>query len=152
MNIHTKFAIIIFFLSGGFLLFPINMVTGQDGGGRLMNISAQVVLKRADGSSILDSTTPPLTSNNIGEFFVEPDRIKKAQIRLKRFGFSVGSHNKVSLSITGSIELFTRVFGIDEDMISSNSSDYIHATVIPYELKNLIADVYVPRPPIFFDF
>ena len=113
-----------------------------------MHVVAQVVLKRADGKSILDAKGP-LTSDNIGAFSVENERIREARKRLEKLGFSISSQNQTTLSITGPAKRFTEVFGIEENMISGPSSD-IHAVVIPPDLREFIADVFIPKPPEFF--
>jgi hypothetical protein len=122
--------------------FPLEEVADD-----MMHIVAQVVLKRADGMSILDAKTP-LTSKNIRKYSVEHNRIEESKKRLEELGFAISSQDHVTLSIMGSAKLFTEVFGI-EDPIASSTSD-IHATIIPPGLRNFIADVFIPKPPEFF--
>ncbi len=113
-----------------------------------MHIVAQVVLKRADGVSILDAKTP-LTAATISNYSVEHGRIEESKKKLEKLGFTISSQDQFTLSITGSADLFSIVFGIEKSQISSSISD-IHAATIPSELRDYIADVFIPKPPEFF--
>ncbi|WP_420208950.1 hypothetical protein [Candidatus Electronema sp. JC] len=116
-----------------------------------MNLSGQVILRKADGTSILNATVP-LTSRNVAEFYVEEERILETKQKLEQLGFFVGANDRMSLSITGTKEIFAQTFGIDEATITNSSENYsVHAVVIPEPLEEFISDVIITKSPEYFE-
>lgn len=109
--------------------------------------AAQLILKRADGGSILDAEGP-ITAETLARFRVPDDRIAFVRAELERMGFDVPQGDATSLSVTGPRELFATVFGLEAAAASSNVA--AHATRIPDELSGHVADVVItPRPELF---
>ena len=111
------------------------------------NLIAQVVVRSSDGTSILDADGG-ITSGNVAQFAVGPDRIEDAARRLEGRGFTVEARDEHTLSISGSTELFARVFGVGTG--SGGGGAPLVSTSIPDDLADLVADVVVPPPPEYF--
>ena len=110
-------------------------------------ISAQLVLKRADGTSILDAGEP-VTAAVIARFMVPGDRIDFVRGKLENVGFNLPEGNATTLSVVGPRALFAEVFGLE---VGTNESGVAaHATRIPDELSDHVADVFVTPAPEFF--
>ena len=108
---------------------------------------AQLVMKRPDGTSILD-TGEAMTSDNARSFDVTEERAGDIRKRLEEIGFTITSGNLNTLSISGPKELFAEVFGIEAAAPASGTS--AHATRFPVELADCVADVFVPPAPTLF--
>lgn len=109
--------------------------------------SAQLVLKREDGTSILDSGEP-VTAAVIAQFMVPEDRIVFVRGELEKIGFNIPEGNATTLSVVGPRELFVEVFGLEVGIAESGVA--AHATRIPDELSDHVADVFVtPAPELF---
>lgn len=108
---------------------------------------AQAILRRADGSSILD-TEGGITSANIEQFAVEPERIEDAVQRLEERGFSIEARDQYTLSLAGPARLFENVFGLRE-VVQKGAAPF-SAAHVPPELADVIADVMIPAPPQYF--
>ena len=110
-------------------------------------ITAQLIMRRKDGRSILDlkgpvtAASPNRTAGDLPE-----DRIAEVRKRLEAAGFAVEGGNANTLSISGPRALFTEVFGLASDA----SGMAAQATRIREDLAPYVADVFVPPPPELF--
>ncbi len=111
-------------------------------------IHAQLVMKREDGSSILDAGQPS-TSENIGQAGLPEDRIARIRGRVEALGFVVSAQDPNTLSISGARELFDNVFAMEPGSADEPSTG-LHAGGIPSELSDFVADVFVTPGPEFF--
>ncbi len=109
--------------------------------------SAQLILKNQDGVSILDSEGP-LTAELVEKFAATEARIAEVRKKLTDLGFETPAYDRTTLSVTGPCERFTEVFGLEAD--AGQKGVEAHATKIPNELSDAVADVIVPPPPEFF--
>jgi hypothetical protein len=107
---------------------------------------AQVVLKREDGRSILD--TQGQTQGTAGAMDVSPERAEAARHALEKHGFKVTEGNLNTLSVSGAPETFEDVFGLHVRAPETNVG--AHATRMPDDLRGYVADVFVMPPPEFF--
>ena len=105
-------------------------------------MTAQIVVKRADGRSILD-TNKAITAQTLKDLAVEPERMEAARRRLEGLGFKVGVGDATGLSVQGPVERFRTVFAVGPDDVERDAD-------IPDDLADLIAGVVVPRAPEFF--
>jgi hypothetical protein len=108
---------------------------------------AQLVMKREDGTSILD-TGEALHADRQGRFDVSKERAVEIQHRLQELGFTVTTGNLNTLSISGSRKLFAEIFGLESAARTSGTS--AHATRFPANLTKFVADVLIPPGPEFF--
>lgn len=111
------------------------------------NLIAQVVVRSSDGTSILDADSG-ITSGNVAQFAVEPDRIEDAARRLKKRGFTLEARDEHTLSISGSTDLFKDVFGLRSAAPGTGGPP--ESANVPEDLADLVADVVVPPPPEYF--
>lgn len=102
---------------------------GQDREG----FAAQLVMRREDGRSILDS------GSSGGA--VSPARAAEIRGRLAAMGFTVAAGNLDTLSLTGPPALFAEAFGLVPGVRE--------AARIPEALRPFVAAVFVPPPPQF---
>jgi hypothetical protein len=124
-------------------------------------VTAEVILRSADGTSILDAQEG-ITAANIAEYQVGKEVIEEASEKLTSLGFRVLQTGPVSLTISADKELFQRVF---QAKIEPHSTDLMDTKVrgvettyyeavqpvdIPEEFSSLVADVVLPTPPMFF--
>ena len=113
-------------------------------------VTAQLVMKRADGRSILDLTgpltaaSPERTAGDLPE-----DRVTLVRERLVGLGFTVAAGNLNTLSVVGPQALFGEVFGLDAATALAQGAE-AHATRIRADLAPYVADVFVAPPPEFF--
>ena len=108
---------------------------------------AQVVLKRSDGSSILD-TQEALTASVINKYKVPPETVDTVRKTLEGLGFQVSVDDGTTLSIEGSRKTFVDVFGLEVGAETAGVA--AHATQIPDAVSDYVADVIVPPAPSFF--
>lgn len=120
-------------------------------------VIAQVILRSADGSSVLESDEP-ITSENVGSRGAEERVIEEAQRALRDLGFDVVQASEVGVTISGDKERFEDVFDTTlEERSDSTDADADRERVyeakqpvrIPEELSSLVADVVFPVPPEF---
>lgn len=109
-------------------------------------VTANVVLKREDGRSVLDAAGP-ITSETVGEFSVGAARIAETRRQLEALGFEVAGEGQTTLSITATPERFHEVFALD---VAAGTKAPAHAARIPGDLADMMADVFVPPTPQFF--
>ncbi len=107
----------------------------------------QLVMKRADGRSVLDSGAG--SAQTAGQGDVDDARATLIRSRLQELGFKVAAGNLNTLSIMGPDELFKETFGLDpSSALAANVP--AHATNIPEALDEFVADVFVtPAPDLF---
>jgi len=80
---------------------------------------------------------------------LEPKRAEMIREKIEKLGFEVAAGNLNTLSISGPAELFTSLFGLDpEAALQANTA--AHATKIPHELGEFVADVFVSPAPQYF--
>lgn len=108
---------------------------------------AQVVLKRPDGTSILDAREA-LTASVIDKYRVPPETSEAAGKALEALGFRVTGGDGTTMSIEGSRSAFASVFGLEVGADTAGVA--AHATRLPDEVSDLIADVMVTPGPQFF--
>lgn len=111
-------------------------------------IHAQLVMKREDGGSILDSGQSAI-SENVGLTGLPEDRIARIRERVEALGFVVSAQDSNTLSISGARELFDNVFAMKPGSAEEAGMD-LHAGGIPAELSDFVADVFVTKGPDFF--
>lgn len=124
-------------------------------------VTAQAILRYADGSSILDAKEG-ITAENIEKHKVGKEVIEEASKKLEELGFMVLQVGPVGLTISGDKALFESAFQttlearsteIMGTKVSGAEAPYYEATEpikIPEEISSLIADVVLPTPPEFF--
>jgi hypothetical protein len=106
-------------------------------------LTAQVVMRRADGRSILDIEGPVTagsTNRTAGD--LPAARVAEVRDRLAALGFTVAAGDAAVLSVTGPASLFAEHFGLEAGMTE--------APRIPPDLAPFLAAVLVPPPPEFF--
>lgn len=106
-------------------------------------MTAQIVMRRADGHSILDlgPVTAEAANRTMGD--LPPDRVADIQKRLSGLGLTVLSGNANTLSVSGPSTLFQSLFGLE-------GTSEKGATKIPGELAPYVADVFLPPKPELF--
>lgn len=111
--------------------------------------TAQLIMRRADGLSILDLPSPvradssALTAGDLPQ-----ERVALICNLLERHGFQVTSANANTLSITGTSKSFIATFGLNPQ--SSSGLQAQPAISIPDFLRPYVADVFIPPSPQFF--
>lgn len=112
--------------------------------GDTMRITAQVVMRREDGGSILDlgPVTAESADRTAGD--LPADRIAEIRRRLEAEGLTVDSGNANTLSVSGPEAVFARLFGLDT---AAKGAEAATAARIPADLAPFVAAVFVPPPP-----
>lgn len=113
--------------------------------------TAQLIMKREDGTSLLDLTEERLTAASpaLAKADVSDARAADIRKRLEALGFTVAAGNLNTLSLTGPPELFAEQFGFDPHA-AQEANVAAHAKSIPPELQDFVADVFVTPGPEFF--
>ena len=124
-------------------------------------VTAQVILRSASGSSILESKEA-ITAENIAKYRAGNEAIEEVSQKLNRLGFQVVQVGPTSLTISGDKSRFEEVFQttlqarkreVLGSKIPGAEASYYEATApvkVPPELSSLVADVVLPTPPEFF--
>ena len=115
-----------------------------------VTVTAQLVMKRADGKSIFDLTGPVTADSaqrTAGD--LPEDRVELIRGRLGQLGFTVAAGNLNTLSVSGPQALFGEVFGLDAAAALGKGAE-AHAARIRADLAPYVADVFVAPPPEFF--
>ncbi len=124
-------------------------------------VTAEVILRSTDGSSILDAKES-ITAENIEKYRIGKEVMEEATKKLEGLGFEVVQAGPVGVTISGDKALFESVFQttleargaeIMGTKVSGVKASYYEATEpikIPDELSSLVADVALPTPPEFF--
>jgi hypothetical protein len=119
-------------------------------------VTAQVILRRHNGLSILEATEP-ITSETVAKYKVEEEIIQEAIAKLSAYGFEIGETGPHSLSISCEKQLFERIFRTrltakesPEPCIQATFYDAEEPIKVPEELSALIADVALTRTPELF--
>lgn len=113
-------------------------------------VVAQVTLRKADGSSILESKAS-ITAETLARYRVESSVVQAAKAKFEALGFTVTAEGPTGFSITGSQAHFEQTF--HTTLASSPGGKHLTAKdglVIPAELTPLVADVTLPIPPELF--
>lgn len=111
--------------------------------------TAQLIMKRTDGTSILDIPSPVLAaspSRTSGD--LPQERIAVIRKLLEQAGFTIHSANPNTLSISGTTKEFIHAFGLDPSSASVPTGR--EALQIRADLKPYVADVFIPPPPKYF--
>jgi hypothetical protein len=124
-------------------------------------VIAEVILRKADGSSVMDAKEA-ITARNIAEYRVSEGTAEEASQKLRDRGFEVLQAGPTSLTISGDKGLFEDRFGTALKTTSTNMmpSDIEGAETayyeakgpirIPEDLSPLVADIVLPTPPQLF--
>jgi hypothetical protein len=124
-------------------------------------VIAEVILRKADGSSILNAQEA-ITARNIAQYRVSKETAEEASQKLRDRGFEVLQVGPTSLTISGDKGLFEENFETALQITSTNvmPSDIAGAETtyyevkepmrIPEDLSSLIADIVLPTPPLLF--
>ena len=115
------------------------------------SVVAQLIMKRADGTSILDLKDQPVTatSPDLNSADVSQARAEEISALLTNLGFTIEAGNLNTLSISGSADLFVEHFGLDPEAAQSAGVP-AHANRISPDLESFVADVFVaPAPEMF---
>ena len=111
---------------------------------------AQLVMKRADGHSILDRSEPATAgSASLGAGDLPDDRVDHIRRMLSDAGLTVEGGNNNTLSVSGPPEVFIDLFGMDPES-AGRAGTAAHATKLPPDLEPFVADVFVPPGPTLF--
>jgi hypothetical protein len=124
-------------------------------------VIAEVILRKADGSSVMDAQEA-ITARNIAEYRVSEEAAEDTSQKLRDMGFEVLQVGPTSLSISGDKGLFEDRFGTALEITSTNvmpsdiegaETAYYEAKEpirIPEDLSPLVADIVLPTPPQLF--
>ncbi len=119
-------------------------------------VTAEVILRSANGKSILEATEG-VTAATIAQYRVSQDVIDEATKQLTALGFTVKTVGPVSLTIVGEPTTFERVFQTkllqSVDKSGGTRPAFYQAQdpiQIPSPLSTLVAGVTLPVPPDFF--
>ena len=104
---------------------------------------AQIIVRDEKGKSILDAEGA-ITSRNVGEFRLPPERVEAVAAKLRELGFVIERKEELGLSVSGPAELFQRVFHITASTTPPGKAR------VPDDLSDYIADVVIPRAPELF--
>ena len=115
----------------------------------MTNISAQIILRAPDGSSPLESETPPSAQSRPTD-----ETVQNAARELEALGFAVGERGAVSLTVTADQTTFERVFSttLKQATHSKTGTPYWRAESPPRiseKLRPWVADVVFPIEPEF---
>jgi len=125
------------------------------------SVIAEVILRTAEGLSILDAAGS-ITAETIAKYEVGEQVIKNASRRLEALGFKIEQTGPVGLTISGSKDLFERVFQTTLEVrtkpvippeAAATEHTYYQATKpiqVPMDLASLIAGVTFPVPAEYF--
>jgi len=103
----------------------------------------QVVMKNADGSSIL---TQEALRAGAGD--VSAARAEEIRAKLKALGLEVLEGNLNTLSVAGTSDQLEAIFGLTQAAAAIGIE--AHAAHISKDLEPFVADVFIPQPPEFF--
>jgi subtilase family serine protease len=124
-------------------------------------VVAEVILRSANGSSILDANAG-ITAQTIEKYRAGVEDIKEASRKLEALGFTIEQTGPVGLTISGSKTLFERVFRTTLEVRISpvapaealtTEPAYYQATApiqVPADLASVIAGVTLPIPAEYF--
>lgn len=117
-------------------------------------ITAEVVLRKADGTSILDADGP-ITAVTINQYRVEKEVIDDATQQLNQLGLTVVQTGATSVSVETDQTTFETLFGTKLNVETDVDTNATHYTTtapvkIPPSLQEWVADVILPEPPQFF--
>lgn len=121
-------------------------------------VTAKVILRLADGSSILDAKEG-ITAKTIARYRVGKELVEETSKKLEGLGFKLLQTDPVSLTISGKKALFERVFqttletrrkkvmGTKQEGVEISFYSTKEPFNIPKDLSSRIADVVLPTPP-----
>lgn len=110
-------------------------------------IVAQITLKSASGSSILDKEAV-VTSETVNKYKPTAATVRKAKKLLKSDGFDV-TDNGIGLSASTTVENFEKVFGVEvsETKVKRFTVYKTQKKIpVPNSWKNVIESVDLPEP------
>lgn len=121
------------------------------------HVVAQVILRSAEGSSVLDADEP-ITSENVDAHRVGTNVVESAKRMLRDLGFDVVQASEVGLSISGDKDRFEEVFGTTLEARSESTDaepgdrrayEATEPIQVPEALSALVDEVTFPEPPEF---
>ncbi len=124
-------------------------------------VTAEVILRSTDGSSILDAKGP-ITAENVAMYRVGEKIIDEASRKLGQLDFEVLQVGPTSITISVDKRVFESTFQttlqrqsieIMGTKVEGTGISFYKATEpikVPKELSSLIADVVLPTPPEFY--
>jgi hypothetical protein len=124
-------------------------------------VIAEVILRKANGSSIMDAQEA-ITARNIAKYRVSEEVVEEASQKLRDRGFEILQVGPTSLTISGDKELFEDRFGTALEIKSTNvmpshtegaQTMYYEAKEpmrIPEDLTPQLSNIVLPTPPELF--
>lgn len=119
----------------------------------MSELTAQIILRAADGSSPLDSESPP-TADEIARSRPTQETIDNATRRLTALGFKVGDMGAIALTVSADKAIFEQVFKTSLSQTTHLKSGAPHWTADPPitisdDLRSWVIDVVFPIEPEF---
>ncbi len=120
-------------------------------------VVAQVSLRSAEGSSVLDADEP-ITSDNVDDYRAGTNVIEGAKEALRGLGFDVVQASEVGLSISGDKDRFEEVFdttlkarseSADAEPGDRQAYEATEPVQVPDALVAFVDEITFPVPPEF---
>ncbi len=120
-------------------------------------VVAQVSLRSAEGSSVLDADEP-ITSDNVDDYRAGTNAIEGAKEALRGLGFDVVQASEVGLSISGDKDRFEKVFdttlkarseSADAEPGDRRAYEATEPVQVPEALTEFVDEITFPVPPEF---
>lgn len=116
-------------------------------------IQAQVILRAPDGSSLLDTESPP-SDEQLERFRPSQEAVEAVTRKLSELGFRVGESGAVGITVAGDKATFERVFETTLSQGENRQTGTPSWTAAPPvtisdDLRTWIADVVFPIAPEF---
>lgn len=120
-------------------------------------VVAQVSLRSAEGSSVLDADEP-ITSDNVDDYRAGTNAIEGAKEALRGLGFDVVQASEVGLSISGDKDRFEEVFdtslkarseSADAELGDRQAYEATEPVQVPDALAAFVDEITFPVPPEF---
>ncbi|WP_118830476.1 hypothetical protein [Salinibacter ruber] len=120
-------------------------------------VVAQVSLRSAEGSSVLDADEP-ITSDNVDDYRAGTNAIEGAKEVLRGLGFDVVQASEVGLSISGDKDRFEEVFdttlkarseSADAEPDDRRAYEATEPVQVPDALAAFVDEITFPVPPEF---
>ena len=119
----------------------------------MTEIQAQVILRAPDGSSLLDTESPP-SGDELERLRPSQEAVEAVSRRLSELGFHVGDSGAVGITVTGDKATFERVFKTtlsqgQDQQTRTPSWTAVPPVTVSDDLRTWIADVVFPIAPEF---
>ena len=112
-------------------------------------MTAQLVMRRADGSSILEPGPVAAESAARTEVDLPANRIAQIRRLLETEGLTVESGNANTLSVSGPAAVFDELSGLDAATPAAEATEAAMAPRIRADLVPFVAAAFVPPPEPF---